>query len=78
MLLHTLVDSIKEEFYRLVAKAKPRATKKEFDRYIYFLYDYYNAILAVDLNKIILDYYRDGSGEAVIVGKRQYIADQFR
>lgn len=64
---------MKEEFYRLVAEAKPRATKQEFDRYIYFLYNYYNTILAADLNKIILDYYRDS--KAIIVGKRQYTAD---
>lgn len=75
MLLYTLVDSIKEEFYRLVAEAKPRTTKQEFDRYIYFLYDYYNAILATDLDKITLDRYRDGGREAVIVSKRQYAID---
>lgn len=78
MLLYTLVNSIKEEFYRLVGEAKLRATKQEFDRYIHFLYNYYNAILAIDLDKIILDYYRDGSGEAAIVSKRQYAIDQFR
>lgn len=76
MLLYTLVDSIKEEFYRLAGKAKLRATKQEFDRYIYFLYNYYNAILAADLDRIILDYYRDG--EAIIVSKKQYAIDQFR
>lgn len=70
MLLYTLVDSIKEEFYYLAAEAKPRTTKQEFDRYIYFLYDYYNAILAIDLDKITLDRYRDGGREAVIVSKR--------
>lgn len=73
MLLYTLVNSIKEEFYRLVGEAKLRATKQEFNRYIYFLYNYYNAILAADLDKIILDYYRDG--EAAIVSKRQYTID---
>lgn len=73
MLLYTLVDSIKEEFYRLVGKAKLRATKQEFDRYIHFLYNYYNAILAADLDRITLDYYRDG--EAIIVSKKQYTTD---
>lgn len=78
ILLHTLVDSIKEEFYRLVAEAKPRSTKQEFNRYIYFLYNYYNTILAVDLDKITLDYYRDGGGghiDVAIVSKRQYTVD---
>lgn len=70
MLLYTLVDSIKEEFYRLAVEAKPRTTKQEFDSYIYFLYNYYNAILGIDLDKITLDYYRDG--EVAIVSKRQY------
>lgn len=81
MLLHTLVDGMKEEFYRLAGEAKPRTTKQEFDRYIHFLHDHYNAILAVDLDKITLDHYRDGGGghtDAAIVGKRQYAADQFR
>lgn len=79
MLLHTLVDGMKEEFYRLAAEAKPRTTKQEFDRYIHFLHDHYNAILAVDLDKITLDHYRDGgAGDAAIIGKRQYAADQFR
>lgn len=78
MLLHTLVDGIKEEFYRLAAEAKPRTTKQEFDSYIYFLYDHYNAILAVDLDKIILDYYRGGDRDTAIVSKRQYAADEFR
>lgn len=79
MLLYTLVDSIKEEFYRLAAEAKPRTTKQEFDRYIHFLYDYYNTILAINLDKIILDYYRDSrAGDIAIISKRQYIVDQFR
>lgn len=79
MLLYTLVDSIKEEFYRLAAEAKPRTIKQEFDRYIHFLHDYYNTILAVDLDKITLDHYRDGrAGDIAIISKRQYIADQFR
>lgn len=73
-----LVDSIKEEFYRLAAIAKPYSTKREFDRYIYFFYNYYNTILAIDLDKITLDYYRDGGGRyivIVIVSRRQYIVD---
>lgn len=60
----------------MVAEAKPRTTKQEFDSYIYFLYNYYNTILAIDLDKIILDYYRDG--EVAIVSKRQYAVDKFR
>lgn len=52
--------------------------KREFNRYIYFFYNYYNTILAIDLDKITLDYYRDGGGRyivIVIVSKRQYIVD---
>lgn len=63
----------------MVGEAKLRTSKQEFDRYIHFLYNYYNAILAIDLNKITLDYYRaGGSGDTVIVSKKQYIVDHFR